>query len=224
MFKNKNVLIVSAHADDETFGMGGSIFYLKDQGCKISWLVMSKVWSPKWNKEQITKRESDIDTIAAFYDFDEVIRWDYPDNKMEETCLNDYQDSMISVLETGKPDFVFCPSPWDWNTEHKLAFEVVEMSVKPLYSQYIQAIFAYEIPSSTDWGFKSYRQFPFNYYIDIKDHLGNKCKACEMYTTEIGAFPHSRSIEGVDALAKTRGMEVGICAAEGFHLLRYLER
>jgi LmbE family N-acetylglucosaminyl deacetylase len=224
IFTQKKVLIVSAHADDESFGMGGTIYHLKEEECEVYWLIMSKVWSPRWDIAQIKQREADIIKVSRLYSFERVIRWDYPDNKMETILLDEYQAKMISVLEELKPNFVFSPSPWDWNTEHKLAFEVLEMSVKPLFTPYLEGIFAYEIPSSTDWGYKSYRQFPYNFYVDINPFIEKKIRTCELYSTEVGIYPHPRSPEGIQAFAQSRGMEVGLKAAEGFQLMRYIAK
>tara|TARA_B110000438_G_C15819232_1_gene653496 strand:- start:3453 stop:4127 length:675 start_codon:yes stop_codon:yes gene_type:complete len=216
-----NVLIVSAHADDETFGMGATISKLKTKGISVHWVVMSMVWEPRWSASQVKQRERDIGKLGDFFDFDSVTRWDYPDNKMETVSKDQYQERMIRLLEEIKPDTVFCPGNSDWNTEHKIAFEVVEMSTKPLYSSYIKNILTYEIPSSTDWSFKSIRNFKRNYYVQINnDDLDLKKKACSLYTTEVENYPHPRSLEGVELLAKTRGMEVGVHYAESFCLVR----
>lgn len=216
----ENVLIVSAHADDEAFGMGGTLLRLRDRGCHLTWLIMSRVWTPRWSEEQVEKREADIDRVAEFVGFDDVIRWDFPDNRMDEHPRDDYQAKMIDVLENLQPDTIFSPGPSDWNWEHRIAFETVESSTKPAYTPYVRRIYAFEIPSSTDWGYQSYREFPRNVYVDLDDRLGEKMELCSLYTTETASFPHSRSTDGIRHFAAMRGMECGKEAAEAFYLPR----
>ena len=40
------------------------------------------------------------------------------------------------------------------------------------------------------------------------------------YVSELCEFPHPRSLQGMDALSKTRGMTVGMQRAEAFMLIR----
>jgi LmbE family N-acetylglucosaminyl deacetylase len=220
----KNVLIVSAHADDETFGMGATISKMLKNGIKVHWLIMSKVWEPRWTAKQVRQRNTDIQKVNQFFKFNSILHWEFPDNKMDTVSLDEYQKEMIGVLESIKPDTIFCPGLSDWNKEHQIAFDVVEMSTKPIYSPYIRDIYTYEIPSSTDWTFKSVRNFKRNFYISFgESELDAKKHACELYTTEISQYPHPRSLEGVKTLAKTRGMEVGLDYAEAFSVMRSIK-
>ncbi len=216
----ENVLIVSAHADDEAFGMGGTLLRLRDQECRLTWLIMSRVWTPRWSEEEVEQREGDIDRVAEFVGFDDVIRWDFPDNRMDEYPRDDYQAKMIDVLEDLQPDTIFSPGPSDWNWEHRIAFETVEASTKPVYSPYVQQIYAFEVPSSTDWGYQGYRQCHRNVYVDIGEYLTEKVKMCSLYSTEVGEYPHPRSPQGVEYWSAMRGMECGREAAEAFYAPR----
>lgn len=47
-----------------------------------------------------------------------------------------------------------------------------------------------------------------------------KVEALKEYDVEMRDFPHPRSYEGVKALAKVRGMTVGVPYAEAFEIIR----
>ena len=214
-------LIISAHADDETFGMGGTLLRLsEDSDTELHWLIVTKIWQPKWSASVIQKRENAINIICEKIDFKSVIRWDYEDNKLDTYPINDVQESMIQLISTLKPNTIFTPSFWDFNHDHRLICDIVEMSAKSYYSPYIEEIIAYEIPSATEHSFKSMRNFPSNLYYNITDHIAQKLDLLKLYETELKKFPHPRSIEYVESLAKIRGGESGFYNAEAFHLFK----
>ncbi len=218
----KKILIISAHADDETFGMGGTLVKLSKspKDYKLYWLILSSIWSPKWNDYAIKSRKKAIEKISDNLNFIEVEQWDYKDNLMDTYPVNEMQEKMILSLEKIKPNIIFTPSPWDFNFEHKIAFNLVEMSSKPYYSKYVEKIITYEIPSSTDSAFKTTKNFPFNYYVNIENELSKKIKLVKYYDTEYYESPHPRSEEYIRALSIVRGAECGLKHAEGFCLLR----
>ena len=53
-------------------------------------------------------------------------------------------------------------------------------------------------------------------YVDISGFVQTKQLALECYQSEIRDFPHPRSKEGVEAMAKARGTRAGLSAAEAF--------
>jgi len=222
----KKILVISAHADDETFGMGGTLLKLSKvpKSYKLYWLILTKIWSPKWNDYAFESRKKAIIKISSKLHFKEIEQWDYKDNLMDTYSLNEMQERMIKTFDRIKPNIIFTPSPWDFNFEHKMAFELVEMSSKPFYSNYIEKIIAYEIPSSTDSAIKAYKNLPFNYYVNIENELSKKIELMKYYDTEYYEFPHPRSEDYIRALSKVRGVESGVKHAEGFCLVRGVMR
>jgi len=86
-----------------------------------------------------------------------------------------------------------------------------------------QALF--EVVSSTEWQpFGSGATFQPNLYIDISDTLDHKLRALSAYPSEIHPWPHARSIKAIENLARWRGSNVGVTAAESFILGREILR
>ena len=217
------ILIVSAHADDEIFGMGGTLLKLsKNEDNDISWLILSKIWEPKWSAKEIKGRDIAIKKINELIGFKSFYHWDYKDNKLDTYSINELQDRLILLIDQIKPEIIYTPSVWDFNHDHRIACELTEMSTKSYYSRSIKEIIAYEIPSSTDHSFSSIRKFTPNLYHDITSTIDNKLKALEIFDSELKLFPHPRSKEYVKSLAMVRGGESGVKFAEAFHILKSL--
>lgn len=221
----KNILILSAHADDETLGMGGTLARLAGEpGVALHWLIATRIWEPKWSAAALAARERAIATLAADLEMREVVRWDHRDNLLDTVPRNTLQEALIGVLDRIRPQVVYTPSAWDFNFEHRLLFELVEMSAKPCYSPYVEEVLAYEIPSATDAAFQAVTPFPANAYVDIHATLDRKLAWMRLFDTELHAFPHPRSEEYVRALAQQRGGAAGLRAAEAFVLCRRICR
>ena len=79
------------------------------------------------------------------------------------------------------------------------------------------------MPSSSEWAAPDDRFQPTS-YLDIADLLEHKCRALECYAGELRPWPHPRSVEGLTHLARLRGGEAGLEAAEAYRLLREIRR
>jgi LmbE family N-acetylglucosaminyl deacetylase len=60
-------------------------------------------------------------------------------------------------------------------------------------------------------------------FIDISKTLRLKIEALKEYATEIRDYPHPRSPQAIEVIAKKRGIEVGLIAAEAFEVVRLIK-
>ena len=90
------------------------------------------------------------------------------------------------------------------------------VSARP-FGNKIKKIFVYEILSETEWGIKPFTPVA---YVDIAETLKDKLRAMSCYKSELKKYPHPRSLEGITVLAKKRGTESGLLAAEAFMIIR----
>ena len=82
------------------------------------------------------------------------------------------------------------------------------------------ALYAYEVPSSTEWSLDSFSPlFSPTHFVEIQQWLTLKMRAMRCYGGELKEFPHPRSEEGIDALARVRGTQSGFEAAEAFSVI-----
>ena len=94
------------------------------------------------------------------------------------------------------------------------------MATRPKPGSPIEAVFHYEIQSSTDWNFSS-DQFQPNFFLELSQvNLELKLKAMSSYLTEYQDGILSRSKEGIRVLAKYRGVQSGFDFAEAYRMIR----
>jgi len=120
-----------------------------------------------------------------------------------------------------KPDIIYTHHGSDLNVDHQIVHQAVLTATRPMQGQPVREIYAFEVPSSTEWAFQRLEP-PFrpNVFVDIAGTLNIKLDAFSHYETEIRPFPHPRSLEAIEAIAKRWGSVVGCAAAEAFELVR----
>lgn len=218
--KNKRVLIFAAHPDDEVLGVGGTIARLKDLGNKIFVCFVTEGSSTQYkNNSAIQKRKfADCEKAMKVLGVDKTIFLNFKDMQLDQVPHYQLNESICGVIDAIKPELIFSTSPYDLNKDHQLVAESVKVAVRRITQNYLGKIYFYEILSSSEWNFSN--QFLPNKFIDISKYMEEKKKAFSCYRTEIREYPHPRSFEGIDILARYRGLQVGFEFAEAFMLYR----
>ena len=109
------------------------------------------------------------------------------------------------------------------NIRFELSFKnILQLENKLNFCKFnnIKNIFTYETVSSTEWGIETQAPFRPTRFINISDTISNKLSALKAYDSEMRPYPHARSFENVEYLARTRGASVGIEFAEAFTVIR----
>jgi LmbE family N-acetylglucosaminyl deacetylase len=221
----KNVIVISAHPDDETFGAGGTIAKLSSNGIRVELVIYTKAFAPEWDEAEIHIRKKEALAAAKVLGIKDVHFLEYHTTRLDVTPLRDLINDLTQILNKMKADTLFIPYSGDMHQDHRRLFEVGVSVAKPTPEQVLKRILTYETLSSTEFGAPFFEK-PFipNYYVNISNFLDDKIAAVSCYKLELRKFPHPRSIEGVKTKAKARGMEVGIEAAEAFKILRWLAK
>jgi LmbE family N-acetylglucosaminyl deacetylase len=119
------------------------------------------------------------------------------------------------------PEIIYTHHPGDLNVDHGVVHRAVLTATRPMSGQCVREVYAFEVPSSTEWAFQRLEpSFRPNVFVDITDSLETKIAALACYDTETRAFPHPRSAEALRAIATRWGSVAGLQAAEAFELIR----
>lgn len=215
------LLVVAPHPDDETLGVGGTIFRHKLQGDQIAWLIVTSASEEiGWNHEQLKKRADEIEEVSKLYGFDKVFKLSFPSAKLELVPMGDIVSAISNVIKDYQPEVVFLPHYSDIHTDHGVVFRAVASCTKWFRYPSVKRVLCYETLSETDFNLEPNKNFFPNVYVDITPFLEDKLIAMSIYASEIQSFPFPRSKDAIRALAKVRGASSGFEAAEAFQLLR----
>lgn len=207
------VMCVVAHQDDEVLGVGGTLARHVKEGAHVQVLVVCAN----------SFRRQKIDGIQQMLKATEKLGI-----RSEYICCLGKPDQMldqVSIVELEKQirEFVpFQPEIWythwhkDLNRDHRMVSEAVQLIARPNQGRKFE-VREFPTPSSSE-----YNREPFvpDTWVDITATLQQKMDAIECYESELQPFPMFRNPQSLEYLARVRGGEVGLAAAEVFATAR----
>ena len=221
---DQSVAVIVAHPDDEVLGFGGAMAAHAGRGDRVHVLILATGLASRApgsaieTSELSALRQNALDAAeiigAAGIEFA-----DFPDTQMDSVPLLDVVLRIEKFLADVVPSVVYTHHAGDLNIDHSVVARAVLTACRPLPESKIVEILAGEVNSSTEWG-AAPDQMAATEFIDIGGILERKLKALECYKSELRDWPHPRSLKAVEALARWRGAQVGLDAAEAFTLIR----
>ena len=159
--------------------------------------------------------------VADLLGITELFLYDLPDNRFDTIPLLDVIKIIEELIERLQPEVIYTHHGGDLNIDHAITQRAVLTATRPVVGCPIKKIYAFEVPSSTEWSFGQFQSaFQPNVFVDITDTLETKIKAMAVYESETRLFPHPRSFEAIRNIARRRGSMVGLKASEAFMLVR----
>ena len=220
---NRNILVIVAHPDDETIGMGATIKRHEILGDNIFVLSMTDGVGArnKYSNLEVKERVLNSENASDVLGFKWIERYDFKDNRLDSYPLIEIIKSIEKVKTKVQPNLVYTHSGADLNIDHRVIANSVFTAFRPQPEEMCKEIRLFEVSSATDFSHESITSiFSPNLYIDIQNTWKYKALALEGYGIEIKNYPHTRSLEGLQNLAKVRGNQVGISMAEAFQIAR----
>lgn len=226
MYSKRNILIIVAHTDDEALGMAGTIHKHRHEGDNVFAISMTDGVGSRdhSNNQNVSSRLQAAMKSSQILDFEWVKHYSFPDNALDSIPLLELVKSIEIVKNEVRPSVVYSHSSADLNIDHRRVLEAVLIAFRPQPNEICTELRCFEIPSATDYGHPNVTgSFQPNLYVNISKFLEKKQQALSAYHEEMREYPHTRSFIGVENLAKLRGNQVGIEAAEAFQVLRKIE-
>ena len=224
----KKVLVVAVHPDDEVLGCGGTIAKLASRGAMVSVLILGEGVTSRFAKREDGVKSSEMKALknsigkaAKILGVKHVFLFDLPDNKFDTVPTLEVVKLIEKVKAEVRPQAVLTHHYFDLNVDHRVTYNAVLTSFRPVSKNISEDIYSFEVPSSTEWNYPS--PFRPNVFVDISGTINKKMAALSCYKNELRKFPHPRSAEAIKSIAKRWGSVSGLNAAEAFEAVRIIK-
>jgi len=227
----QRLLVISPHADDESFGCAGTMARIKDLGGEV-YCICCSVGTLKHYDGQSSvvsggTREEEFESVMRFLGVDD---WEYLYRDAESHLRLDMiprrdliarfeRDCRLS-LDKLRPTMVAIPVS-SYNQDHEAVFRASFTALRPGVPSVkpMQRLVVGYNNTSLFWSLEREKFHP-NFYVDISDYLEQKLHALSLHRSQMRDAIHHSSLQNVEYTARLRGSEISVVAAEGYVLFR----
>ena len=228
----ERVLIIAPHPDDEVFGCGGTIQRLKNGGAKVYVLFVTVGTTQDFSDRGMStaiERLEEIEKVAEFYGFEDYAMAMQGDEYHLQLDAVPQKD-IVHAIERGthvsfqaiKPDLVLTTSPTDYNQDHRAVYYATMTAARPqspARKPFQPAILTYELPYQ-QWNVGEASPEPRVLVRLNEEELQAKLDGLALYSSQLKDPLNPLSLQGVETLARYRGLQCDTVAAEAFGLGR----
>ncbi len=219
-----NILVVATHPDDEVLGCGGVIARHASRGDRVDVVVVTRGAPDLYSEDQVKQLRKELESAHAILGVSAVHFLDFPAPKLDLVPSHELADAIGAQIASIRPAAVYLPHRGDLHSDHRCVFAAALVAARPIDTAAVRRVLSYETLSETEWAEPVAEDaFLPSVFIDIGPHIEKKLKAMAAYRSQLKEFPHPRSLQAVECLARVRGSTVGVPAAEAFQLIREIE-
>ena len=197
-------LIFAPHADDETFGMGGTILKAKEQDLKIHLVVLTDGSQGGEADNLIEVRLTEVRKAAGLLGIASLETWSEPDRSLEPT--NEIIARASSLILETSPATVFFPGPLEIHPDHRAACLLAWKALQKVKRHAEPPIpISYEISV----------QNPINMLVDTTQQITAKKEIMKTYVSQNQENNYPELVVALDK-GRTFSLSAEIKFAEGF--------
>ena len=227
----QRLLVISPHADDESFGCAGTMARIKDLGGEV-FVTCCSVGTLKHydGQEGLVNGSTREDEFRAVMEYLEVDDWDILFRDEESHLRLDAlpRRELIALFERDgklaldriRPSMLAIPVS-SYNQDHEAVFRAAFTAARPGVpgvKSFQPLVIGYD-NTSLFWSLDREHFHP-TFYVDISEYLDKKLTALSMHKSQMRAAIHHSSVQNVEYAARIRGSEISVEAAEGYMLFR----
>jgi N-acetylglucosamine malate deacetylase 2 len=195
---NKSILLVFAHPDDESFGVGGTISKYTHQGIPVDLIcatrgeVGTRINVP-YNIETGIARESELRKAAFILGIRSIYFLDFIDGELENLNIGEIVDKVRGIMIKVQPEVVltFGPDGITGHPDHVTigkaatqAFEQLKGTPSSSRKLYYAAIPESEWPDAAESGITTMPDDEVTTTVDITGYLKNKIEAISAHRSQ----------------------------------------
>ncbi|GJM12049.1 MAG: diacetylchitobiose deacetylase [Pseudohongiella sp.] len=199
-------LVFAPHADDETYGMGGSLLKAAEEGIQTHLVVVTDGALGGDSKDLVNIRNNEVHAAAVILGIDSVDCWQEADRGLavDATLVSRI---VQKVIELGAVS-IFFPGPLELHPDHRTTALLVWAAIQKLTGEGAALnAYSYEIGV----------QNPVNTFIDITAQRPQKEQAMAVYASQNDENNYEELVLSLDK-GRTFTLPEAVSHAEGFYL------
>jgi|TARA_B110000459_G_scaffold159776_1_gene175359 LmbE family N-acetylglucosaminyl deacetylase len=197
-------LVFAPHADDETFGMGGSLLLARNQGIETHVVIVTDgaLGGDGDRQSLINERAEEARRACIALGVKQLHFMEEPDRGL---VVSQQTIAKAKALITNtKVASIFFPTVLEYHPDHRSTAELVWTARNEL-TEFEGQMYSYEITT----------QAPINLLIDTSDVALEKYSVVDLYATQLTQSKYLALTQAMDT-ARTFTLPLDITAAEGF--------
>ncbi len=220
--KNKKILIISPHLDDEVIGCGGMIEAAKRAKAEVFILYICSGEGRQLVTGKTTSavRLKELTNLAKLGSFKYKVVFDGKEwLTLDHVPQKDIIDPIEDKIQEFKPDIILIPFKDSYNQDHRAVFTACISALRPVPQEvrhFVPTVLVYDEP----YTWTTNEIFKPNFYLNISGFEEKKAEMMKCYASQDRKDPFPRSGDNLVRYARIRGAEIGVKAAEAYQLLR----
>lgn len=222
-----NILVVAPHCDDEILGCGGSMakHIAAGRSVYVAIITNGHLGAPElFSREGTEQVRAEAKAAHLLLGVKETFFLDFPAPRLDTIPAYQLSLRLSDLIRRLRIDTLYIPHRGDIHKDHAITYQASLVAARPINDNPVKRIYAYETLSETEWAppFGDDAFIP-TVFEDISGFIAKKQEAFSCFSTQIKTFPHPRSLESIENLAKYRGATVSVSHAEAFMLIREIK-
>jgi LmbE family N-acetylglucosaminyl deacetylase len=214
----QKVLIICAHADDESIACGGTINKLTSKGIDVSLVVVTKGetgidHTGTYSNDDIASvRKEELLSAANLLGIEKV---KFLDERCQEVTYSaKFMRQITKIIRGEKPDLIITHTIYEKHNDHVELSKTVIQSTWKAQEDILPELGAMHKVIDV-WGFECVDTLPrIDYVVDISENIKVKLQALEEYKSQINIIKNIKSF--VSGVNRMRGYQAGVNYAEAF--------
>ena len=185
------VLVIAAHADDETLGCGGTISKLMEKNINCHVHVVTghgEDKHPLFDKAIFEEIKKEFKKAILYIGGPKYSFGNLPAAMLNDIPTHFINNEIKNIIDKIRPNTIFIPSRNDLHLDHKIVNYASRVACRPYLenNSNLISIIEYEVPSETNIYLDHIDDvFTPNLYIDITENIQNKKNALSEYKSQL---------------------------------------
>ncbi len=200
-------LVFVPHADDETFGMGGTLLRAKQENIEVHLVIVTDGALGGSATDLVATRMDEINAAAELLGVSSLAFWAVPDRGvvLEDSLV----ERAVGEIMDKSPATVFFPGAMEIHPDHRATGLIAWAALQKIYNEYQlrPQVISYEITV----------QNPVNMIIDVTAQKSAKEQVMQVYASQNSENNYQELVLALDK-GRTFSLPAEVKYAEGFYL------